>query len=192
MPVPNLEKIFIGEREVDKVLGLDRILYTSGPPPIVNYFVNFEGTGETKTGYASGSVTLNGISWNMTEALIGTETAERIEGNRTARLRGYSASIMTMLGDKVDGIGEISFKYRRYNSTDVQIQWIVDYSLDSGVNWTQAGTFTAAASDTPQTFSAIINQVSNNVRIRIRANTGLANANRRTNIDEILITGYRE
>ncbi|MDO8898186.1 MAG: hypothetical protein Q7V19_11085, partial [Bacteroidales bacterium] len=39
------------------------------------YIVNFDGVGETKPAYASGSVTLSGISWNMTEALIGTEVA---------------------------------------------------------------------------------------------------------------------
>ena len=45
------------------------------------YVVNFEGTGETKTAYASGNVTLSGISWNMTDALIGTSGSDRKFGS---------------------------------------------------------------------------------------------------------------
>jgi hypothetical protein len=40
------------------------------------YFIDFEGPGETKTGYASGTVNLSGLDWNMTEALIGTLDAD--------------------------------------------------------------------------------------------------------------------
>jgi len=166
---------------------------TTTPTPTetpVDYFTNFDGPGETKTGYASGTVTLSGIQWNMTEALIGTEAGEVISAPRSGRLRGYSTSIMTTLGDKIDGIGTISFNYRRYNSTDTQNNWIVDYSVNSGIDWTQAGTFTANNTNTVQTFTAIINQVSNNVRIRIRANGGAA-TNRRVDVDDILITGYK-
>ena len=166
---------------------------TPTPTPIetpVDYFTNFDGPGETKTGYASGTVTLSGIQWNMTEALIGTEAGEVISAPRSARLRGYSTSIMTMLGDKIDGIGTISFNYRRYNALDTQNNWIVDYSVNSGIDWTQAGTFTANNTNTVQTFTAIINEESNNVRIRIRANGGAA-TNRRVDVDDILITGYK-
>lgn len=187
--IPNLQKVFFGDKEIDKIYNLDQVLYSAGPPPIVNYFVNFEGTGEIKTAYGSGSVTLNGISWNMTEVLIGTAADDYKEGARSGRLRGYSVSIMSMVADKPDGIGEISFKYRRYGTEANQIEWIVDYSLNSGSDWTQAGAFTATAD--VQTFTATINQVSDNVRVRIRANTALANANRRANVDDILITGYR-
>ncbi len=56
-----------------------------------DYIVNFEGTNETKTAYASGgNVTLSGLSWNMTEALIGTLDSDWKNGTRSARLRGRS------------------------------------------------------------------------------------------------------
>ncbi len=54
------------------------------------YFIDFEGPGETKTGYASGTVNLSGLDWNMTEALIGTLDADWKNGERSARLRGYA------------------------------------------------------------------------------------------------------
>ena len=50
-----------------------------------DYIVNFEGTNETKTAYASGDVTLSGLSWNMTEVLIGTSDSDWKNGTRAAR-----------------------------------------------------------------------------------------------------------
>jgi hypothetical protein len=188
MPIPRLVKAYAGDKEIDKILGREQELYSSGPPPIFDYFVNFEGTGEIKTGYASGNVTLNGISWNLTDTLIGTTASDYKEGLRSGRLRGYTTSSMSMNADKADGLGTISFLYRRFG-TDAQVQQIVEYSLDSGSNWTSVSTFTAT--DTPQTFTAIINQVSNNVRVRIRTNV-TNTLDRRVNIDNISITGYRE
>jgi hypothetical protein len=55
------------------------VLAASSAAYTTNYFVNFEGQGETKPGYASGTVTLSGIDWNLTEVLIGTDaTTERM------------------------------------------------------------------------------------------------------------------
>jgi hypothetical protein len=153
------------------------------------YTVNFEGVGETKTGYASGNVTLSGIQWNMTEALIGTEAGEVINGSRTARLRGYGATSMTMNANKSNGIGTISFNYKRYG-TDNQVAFMVEYSTDNGSTWTQAGgNFTAPGNNDIQTFSATVN-VSGNIRIRIRTVSDTGTTNRRLNIDDITVTDY--
>ncbi len=148
------------------------------------YLVDFEGG--SKPAYASGSVTLNGISWNMTEALFGTgDTSDFKNGTKSARLRGYSTSAMTMLADKTGGIGTIGFQHRRYG-TDTQIEWIVEYSLNAGSSWSEAGKFTPGAS--VASFTATIDQ-EGAVRIRIR--TAIAgSANRRANIDDILLTDY--
>ncbi len=154
-----------------------------------DYVVNFEGPGETKGAYASGTVKLSGLNWDMTEVLIGTDAADSINGLRSARLRGYGASAMTMLEDKTDGIGTISFLYRRYGS-DAQVDWKVEYSTDGGTNWTQIGSdFTAPASDEVQVFSEIV-EVTGNVRVRIIRATETGTANRRLNIDDITITDY--
>ena len=93
------------------------------------YTVDFEGTGETKTAYASGTVNLSGLNWDLTEVLIGTSDTDFKNGARSARLRGYGTSSMTMLADKSNGLGTISFQYRRYG-TDAQVDWKVEYSTN--------------------------------------------------------------
>ncbi|GAB1365939.1 hypothetical protein MASR1M36_08100 [Candidatus Cloacimonadaceae bacterium] len=153
------------------------------------YIVNFEGATETKTSYASGTVNLSGMDWNMTEALIGNATADWKNGTKSARMRGYGTSSMSMLADKASGLGTLSFQYRRYG-TDTQVDWKAEYSTDGGTNWTQIGTaFTAPASDEVQTFSSAVN-VSGNVRVRIKRATESGTSNNRLNIDDITLTDY--
>ncbi|NMB82684.1 MAG: T9SS type A sorting domain-containing protein [Ignavibacteria bacterium] len=156
---------------------------------IGQYSVDFEGTGETKTAYASGTVSLSGTNWDMTEALIGTDVSDWKNGNRSARMRGYGTSSMTMLANKSGGAGTVSFKYRRYG-TDAQVDWKVEYSTNDGSSWTQIGsTFTAPASDVVQDFSQTVN-ITGNIRIRIKRATESGTSNRRLNIDDISITNY--
>lgn len=153
------------------------------------YVVDFEGEGEVKTAYASGTVNLSGLDWNMTEALIGTDASDFKNGVRSARLRGYAGSVMTMLENKTGGLGTLSFQYRRYG-TDVQVDWKVEYSINDGADWIQVGdVFTAPASDDVQTFSVVVN-VTGDVRIRILRGTPSGSANRRLNIDDITLTDY--
>jgi len=153
------------------------------------YIVNFEGTGETKTAYASGTVNLSGINWDMTEALIGTETAEIITGTRSARLRGHGTSSMTMLANKSNGIGSISFNYRRYG-IDGQVDWKVEYSTNDGTSWTQIGSpFTAPADASIHVFNETVN-VNGNIRIRIKRATETGSTNKRLNIDDITVSDY--
>ncbi|MBE0639140.1 MAG: choice-of-anchor J domain-containing protein [Bacteroidales bacterium] len=159
---------------------------------IVNaqYVVNFEGEGELKPSYASATVNLSGLDWDMTDALITTTAAglpEFINGERAARMRGYGTSSMTMLQNKSNGIGNITFLYRRYG-TDTQVDWKIEYSTNNGSTWTQIGNaFTAPASDDVQTFSENVN-VDGNVRVRIKRATEDGTVNRRLNIDDIVIT----
>jgi len=148
-----------------------------------SYATDFEDG--TKTGYASANVTLNGISWNMTDALIGTDGNDFKVGSKSVRLRGYSSSVVAMLADTTGGMGTISFQHRRYG-TDTQIEWIVEYSTNGGSVWTEAGRFTAGAN--AATFTSTVNSGSNG-RVRIRTNA-TGTSNRRTNIDEFSITAY--
>jgi hypothetical protein len=140
----------------------------------------------SKGAYASDSVTLNGISWNMTEALIGGgETNDFKVGSQSVRLRGYSSSVIAMLADTTGGMGVISFQHRRYG-TDTQIEWIVEYSTNGGSVWSEAGRFTSGAN--AATFTSTVNSGVNG-RVRIRTNA-TGTSNRRTNIDEFSITAY--
>ena len=152
------------------------------------YVVNFEGETEVKPSYASGTVNLSGLDWDMTEALIGNSDSDWKNGLKSARLRGYGTSVMSMLADKADGLGTLTFSYRRYG-TDAQVEWVVEYSTNAGANWTQLGAaFTAPASNDVTQFSETLN-VTGNVRIRIRATTA-GTVNRRLNIDDIELTNY--
>lgn len=151
---------------------------------------NFEGSGETKTAYASGNVVLSGINWNLTEVLIGTLSTDFRNGSRSTRLRGYSTSSMTMLEDKSNGIGKISFKYKAYGS-DPQVVWKVEYSTNGGTSWTQVGSdFTATSSI--QFFNETVN-ISSDARIRImHVSGGNGTTDRRMNIDDIIISDYNK
>jgi hypothetical protein len=140
-----------------------------------------------KAGYASANLTLNGISWNMTEALIGTDANDFKVGSKSVRLRGYSSSVIAMLADTTGGMGAISFQHRRYGTSDSQIEWIVEYSTNGGSSWIEAGRFTAGAS--VATFSADVNSGANG-RVRIRTSDSGTGTNRRTSIDEFSITAY--
>lgn len=153
------------------------------------YLVNFEGENEVKTSYASATVNLSGLDWNMTDVLIGAEDNDWKNGLRSARLRGYGTSVMTMLANKSGGIGTISFSYRRYSS-DAQVDWMVEYSTNNGSTWTQIGnSFTAPANNDVSTFSETVN-MAGDVRVRIKRATETGAVNRRLNIDDILLTNY--
>ena len=151
------------------------------------YNVNFEGSGETKTSYGSGNVTLSGIQWNITEGLIGTASNDFKNGSRSVRLRGRNGSSFTMNANKTDGIGTISFVYRRYGSDSSQQPWAVEYSDNNGSSWTQIGS-NITATGTVQTFNESVN-VSGDIRVRIRLTTTPGTSgNRRMNVDDISIT----
>jgi hypothetical protein len=178
--------------------GTDINYKTTDPVPMITattgnlptgYFVDFEGTGETKTGYdiTNNTVNLNGIDWDLKQALIGTESSEFKFNNRSLRMRGYGTTLITMLEDKLYGAGRVSFYYSRY-ATDTQTPFIVEYSTDAGANWTQIGSaFTAT--ENIQYFDEELN-VAGNVRIRIGTETTAGTSNRRMNIDDISITNY--
>lgn len=151
------------------------------------YFVDFEGPGETKTAYASGTVNLSGLDWDMTEAVIGDLEDEVIEGTRSARFSGKNTSSMTMLEDKTGGLGSLSFKYRAFRG-DAQEDWKVEYSTNAGASWIQIGdSFTATS--TVQTFSETVD-APGNVRVKISVVGTPGTSNKRMNLDDILMTNY--
>ena len=164
-----------------------RGFFSVGTPPSVTF--DFEGAGETKGAYGSGTVSLSGFDWNMTEALIGTEASDYKGGARSARVRGYGTSSMTMLDDKDNGIGNVRFYYRRFG-TDAQVAHVVEYSTDGGTSWTQLGSsFTASTTGNANFFNEALNQAGA-VRLRIRQESGLGTDTRRLNIDDIQVTDF--
>ena len=156
--------------------------------PDHRYFVDFEGEGEVKTTYDAGIVTLSGLQWEMTEALIGTEAEDWKDGTRSARLRGYGTSAMTMKEDKTGGAFCISFDYRRFDAPNDDVtSWVVEYSTDQGNTWTPCAlTFTPA--NTVRTYYAYPN-TTRNIRVQIRPEVqDQSTEERRVNIDNFQIT----
>lgn len=153
------------------------------------YTTGFEDA--SKSAYASGTVTFSGIDWNFTEAVTGSLANDFFNGTQSTRMRGYGTSAITMLQDKANGIGNISFVYRRYG-TEAQEAWVVEYSTDGGGTWTQAGAaFTPGAVSAPdfETFSADVN-IDVPARIRVRREVQTGSSNRRMCIDDLVLTDF--
>jgi hypothetical protein len=160
--------------------------------PVESSFTLIDFEDGNKNFYNSGNVTLSGLSFNMTQALIGgwIEPNDFSIGERSARLRGYADSSISLLED-IPGLKAISFYYRRYG-TDPQVDWMVQCSTDGGISWFQVGdTFVAPASNDIQQFSAQVN-IAAPVRFRIKRATETGSINRRLNVDNIQLTGYGE
>ncbi|HMP76150.1 MAG TPA: choice-of-anchor D domain-containing protein [Kiritimatiellia bacterium] len=151
------------------------------------YTNDWEAT-SNKTAYGSGNLTVDGITWQLVEALATTgDSSDFKNGTRSARGRGYGVSEITMLGDKSGGVGYVTFQHRRYG-TDAQVAWVTEYSTNSGSSWTAIGsTFTPGAS--VDVFSNNVN-IAGNVRIRIRTDSSSGTANRRANFDDIILSDY--
>jgi hypothetical protein len=157
------------------------------------YMVDFEGQNETKNVYSEATLKLNGINWRVgPEALIGTTSSDIKNGNRAARLRAFGGIFgsLTMAEDLKYGCSSIRFLYSRSNFTDDRVgtspSFIVEYSVDQGLTWVQAGNIISLSGINSLTeFNTNLN-VKGLVRIRIRQVSG-ANE-KRWNVDNIVIT----
>ena len=152
------------------------------------YTVNFDGADDdtSTSSYGFTNHSLNGITWSGANSIIPTIplSGDWYVGVSSLRLRGYTGTHFTMTQNKPNGIGTVTFEYRRYG-TDTQQAYKVEYSTDNGNTWTQLGVdFTAPANDNVSTFSETLNM--DNARIRIIGGSG--SSNRRTNIDNLVIT----
>ena len=147
-----------------------------------DYTINFES--ESKTSYTAGDVSLSGIDWNMSNALIGTRVEDKKNGSKSARIK--TGGSMTMLEDKVTGIGTISLYYAKYGTDSTTPTFRVEYSTNGGTDWTQAGTDFNSNVQSDLTFWSTDINVQGNVRVRITAISG--SSDKRGNIDDIVMT----
>lgn len=157
---------------------------------IDGYFIDFEGAGETKGSYATGNLTLSGLNWELAETLIGTAASDIKNGARAARIRNNGS--MTMVADKPNGLGTISFLYARSDFSGdragVSPTFVVEYSTNGGGIWTQAGSAVSLAGvDTLTEFSETVN-VGGDIRVRIVQTAG--DTGKRWNVDDITLTNF--
>ncbi len=156
------------------------------------YEVDFEGERETKGTYASATVSLGGLDWMLTEALIGTLANDKKNGMRALRIRrdGDTAGLAEMRTDKACGIGTVSFLYAAYGAETGQPRLLVEYSTDAGVSWSPAGTAIEVFPESLTPWSATLN-VAGYARIRLRTDTSGTNQ-RRINIDDLMLTDFHD
>lgn len=134
----------------------------------------------TKTSYTAGNVTCTKGSWHMDDALLGTDANDKKFGSKSVRLR---TGKIEMNFDKTGGAGNFSVYMAKYGS-DGNSTVVIEYSIDGGSTWTQAGSSVSVTSTTlTQTLIAI--NSTGSVRFRIsKAGTT------RVNVDNIEITDY--
>ena len=150
------------------------------------YVADFEDA--TKAGFAAGDVSLNGLSWNLNEVVVGTSGSDRFNGLKSARARSnetVNAGIVSMNSDTNMGLSAITLQYAVYGS-DGSSTGRVDYSTDSGTHWISAGTF-AATSTNLTLFTATNLNVTGNVRVRVVKTSGTSV---RYNLDDITLYPY--
>lgn len=157
------------------------------PPADSSVIIDFEGPGETKTSYAAGNVTLSGYSWNLSNALIGTDSnQDRMNGDRAARLR--TNGVMAMNVDFTNGVGIVSFQ-RAIFGDDAHSFLALDYSTNSGITWINAVTVSVSSINL-RPYEANISKPGS-VRLRFR-HAGPTGSNRRSNVDDIWVTSFSD
>ncbi len=153
------------------------------------YTVNFD-DGSTKSSYPADNVTLNGKIWNLSETLVGILASDFGTSTYALRMKSSFDTAATMTQDKVNGIGTISFDYKKY-TTDTYVNQVfnVEYSKDSGNSWIYIGNVTPTLS-TVSTFTATVNQ-SGPIRVRIIFASGTDSGILfRMNVDNLSICDY--
>ena len=149
------------------------------------YAVDFEDA--SKGSYAAGDVVLNGLSWNLDEALIGTTAgSDRFNGTKSARVRSNetanSTGVLSMNVDTNMGLSSITLFHAKYG-TDAATAGRVDYSTNSGISWASAGTFDVASTNLTL-FSATNLNVTGNVRVRVVKTSGTT---ARYSVDDLVL-----
>lgn len=133
----------------------------------------------TKTAYAAADVTLSTGSWNLTDALIGTSTADAKNGTKSIRMQNSGTATMNF--NVNNGAASVSVYYAKYG-TDASSTFQLWYSTNSGSTWSQVGTTTVTASTTTLTQTSFPCSLTGSVRFQIRKTGG-----GRLNIDDISI-----
>ena len=160
--------------------------------PPGSYEITFENTGETKTSYNLGTVTLNGRPWIMDQAVIGTSDSDVKIGARAARFGSFYPAIMTSSNTLLPaGLGVVSFLYAQYatsNETPAGAELVVEVATNSAAgDWLEVGRVDAngVTSLTAYETAVRVNQPMY-VRIRTDYHEGVG----QVNVDNIVVRPY--
>jgi hypothetical protein len=139
----------------------------------------------SKGSYGIANVTLTSGSWSFDDALIGSLSGDKKNGERSARI--INTGNITMNFNLTSGVGAVTVNHASYGS-DAASTWRLEASADDGATWTAytSDDVTTTATLSPVTFT--LNR-SGAVRLRIVKLTGGSN---RLNIDDISFTTFVE
>ncbi len=157
--------------------------------PPGTYMITFENTGEEKTSYNLGAVTLSGEVWMMDQARIGDTTSDVKIGARSARLGRLATGSMTS-SNKLQsaGLGTISFLYAQYggdtNGAEVVLEVATDYDPDT---WVEVGRVDANGVTELTKYEVPINL---NHAMYLRIRNEYVEGIGQVNVDNIIITPY--
>lgn len=158
------------------------------------YTANFETV--TKNQFSDGTISINGVSWLFSNALIGSSDGDMKFDERSARLRHQTdkPARIEMLGDKTNGLGTVQFYYSRSDFNEDRQPtspiFVVEYSTDQGEKWHQLGEKIDLDGVNQLTlFEESVNTTKNG-RIRIKSISG--SDGRRFNIDNLFIGNYEQ
>ena len=160
------------------------------PPPPNAYICTFEDG--SKTGYASGDVSLSNKTWNLTGILIGTDANDLKIGSKAARLKHDTSDgdeTMTVQSPVMsNGVSTISLWYGPYGTHGTNAPTLaVEISEDLLTGWVEVGEVVVGAVSV-LTYQSIDVYVSTPIYVRIRAKSGLNDKS--ANFDNITITPY--
>ena len=172
--------------------GTDEIAVSEyvAPPPPNAYICTFEDG--SKTGYASGDVSLSNKTWNLTGILIGTDANDLKIGSKAARLKHDTSDgdeTMTVQSPVMsNGVSTISLWYGPYGTHGTNAPTLaVEISEDLLTGWVEVGEVVVGAVSV-LTYQSIDVYVSTPIYVRIRAKSGLNDKS--ANFDNITITPY--
>jgi len=154
-----------------------------------SYEITFDNSGEVKSSYAAGAVSLNGRDWILDQARIGDEEDDRKIGLRALRFGSYYEATMTSSNILLpDGLGNISFLYAQYGGSDAGAEVVVEVA-ESGTPdaWMEVGRVDANGVTELTSYESLIS-INGTMYLRIR--TEYTPDVGQVNVDSILITPY--
>lgn len=127
----------------------------------------------TKTSYTAANVSLGSGQWFFSDALIGTASADRKTGARSARVR--NAGFIRTNFNLEFGINFVTVQHARHGTT-ANSTWQFQYSVDNGTTWIQVGSNVTTTSTTLNTATFNLNTtVPTRIRIVKLSGSGIVN-----------------
>ena len=185
-----IRKIHLSSRIPARVSAFIIFLILSVVSVDAQYVIDFESENNgNKIFYAPAIVNLNGIDWELEQALIGSLPQDKKNGLRALRMRrlGTTPGRMEMQTDFTDGIATVQFELARFSAEVNQPDLLLQVSTNQGNSWNTVETFSVFPEELT-TQNVVIN-VSGSARLRFITELNGTNQ-RRFNIDDIVVTAF--